>query len=392
MIMPDISPPNLTTIKRGALAELSPLVPAAPEETPRLSDLSRLTLSHTETDLPEHHLVYMLLVDLLEFYDHGRAENTLWSIPIKLRNTIFVLEFGKSGFRWFTNGGRTSETHAMVSEIVKCITLAVAKSSDYFQWQADVAAKGSNLTIENRSIQLYDRYLYFYHLYESKCESILEKQTKVAGTRLEQIEDLFGLQLLKQEASWIAQSAIEAFFGWTEHVFVQLAIFTSENMTGNRVVDLAHSNWQKKYERVFDMNDSTSKFHYLNLCEIRNSLRNPFAHGLIRKDFSGICFHSRIGAIPLNSRSHAAISSWWFSANVGASEKESLSKIADFIDHLWNEDRKLLEIYIQERGLPLVLTMTCDGTYSRALESEESMLDLVEGLTNHMDQVDNMDF
>jgi hypothetical protein len=50
------------------------------------------------------------------------------------------------------------------------------------------------------------------------------------------------------------------------------------------------------------------------------------------------------------------------------------------------------EIYIQQSGLPLILTMASDGSYAEAMSSVQKMTAFVELLTEKVDQAANMDW
>jgi hypothetical protein len=45
--------------------------------------------------------------------------------------------------------------------------------------------------------------------------------------------------------------------------------------------------------------------------------------------------------------------------------RDAIALIHDFIVHLWSGDLAPAKIYIQESGLPMVLTQSTDGTYAR---------------------------
>ena len=165
----------------------------------------------------------------------------------------------------------------------------------------------------------------------------------------------------------------------------------SMNLTGKQVIMFSSSNWHAIYKRVFDMSDAVSRAHYSGLCEIRRSIRNALTRGLIGEDQTDMFFSSPIGGIPLRMRPDELSVSWKFEGDGSVSKQKALSRIQCFINHLWDGDRELLAIYLQERGLDLYLRMTSDGTYSRALESEVAMTNLVDGLGYHEDRFVNMD-
>lgn len=54
---------------------------------------------------------------------------------------------------------------------------------------------------------------------------------------------------LRRQAQWLALSAVEAFFSWTEHVLIHLAILNGKAKTGREVADLADSDRATKFKK-----------------------------------------------------------------------------------------------------------------------------------------------
>ncbi|MFY1079783.1 hypothetical protein ACNF5D_27450, partial [Escherichia coli] len=64
----------------------------------------------------------------------------------------------------------------------------------------------------------------------------------------------------------------------------------------------------------------------------------------------------------------------------------------DFITYLWSGERAPAERYIQQSGLPLILTYAHDGTYSRAMNSMEDMVSFVRHISGEFDRAADMDW
>lgn len=73
---------------------------------------------------------------------------------------------------------------------------------------------------------------------------------------------------------WYAQDAIEAFFSWTEHAFIHLAIPQGRLTVGTQVAELADDNWNAKFKAALNICDKETKVHYAKLLELRLQLRN----------------------------------------------------------------------------------------------------------------------
>ncbi|MEZ5690266.1 MAG: hypothetical protein R3D71_01205 [Rickettsiales bacterium] len=97
---------------------------------------------------------------------------------------------------------------------------------------------------------------------------------------------------LRKKSKWLAQAAIDAFFSWTEHIFIHIAILEGKLSTGSEVAALAGKDWGEKFKTAFDVNDKVTKKHFDILISIRRQLRNFMAHGSFGKQGEAFSFHS----------------------------------------------------------------------------------------------------
>ena len=97
--------------------------------------------------LPEHYLVYFLLVDLLGFKTLGRHEKLAWSIPVELEGQVLFIEHRKLGLGVFTPGGiGAEETEPTAKEVVRLVNRGIRAARPYFDWRAEQAVNNSELT------------------------------------------------------------------------------------------------------------------------------------------------------------------------------------------------------------------------------------------------------
>jgi hypothetical protein len=50
--------------------------------------------------------------------------------------------------------------------------------------------------------------------------------------------------------SWLALAAIDAFYAWTEHIFIHIAILQGRITTGTELADLAGAEWNVKFKHA----------------------------------------------------------------------------------------------------------------------------------------------
>lgn len=387
----------------AALGELTPAgAPQSPQEPKALLLSSRTNGGRT---LPPYYLVYFLLVDLLEFPHMGQWEKTAWTVPVRYKGRLYGIEHRKMGLGVFApnldpdarmSGKPTEDQEVDASAIASLIAKAVDGAAAYFEWRAEQAASGTELNVLNKGPRLFERYEYFRDRYISlkkeaedrKDERQVTKRTLEDGTQYESW--LLPSYTLRNEADWNAQAAVEAFFSWTEHVFIHLAILQGHASTGDDVARLAGADWKAKFKAALDVNEKPTKRHYEALLDLRAQIRNFMAHGSFGKRGEAFRFHSGAGAVPLlltADQQHR----YSLTGKQAFTEAWAISEIEDFIDHLWSGPRAPAKYLIMSE-LPSILTLTQDGTYRKAMMSEDAMREFVDDMARQFDNAANMDW
>ncbi len=355
--------------------------------------------------LPPYYLVYFLLVDLLDFPYMGQWEKSAWTVPVRYQGRLYGIEHRKMGLGVFApslnpkarmSGSPTEEQEVDAKEVAALITKAVAVATPYFEWRAEQAASDNKLNVLNKSSSLFKRYEHFRDRFRQlsaeaesrKDERYIPKKVLEDGA---EVTDGYSLYYsLRQEAKWTAQAAIEAFFSWTEHVFIHLAILKGRAHTGNDVAELAGSDWRTKFKAALDVSDAETKDHYDALLALRAQSRNFLAHGAFGKRGEAFHFHSGAGAVPV-LLTDDQLHRYSLNGKPGFDENWAIDEIETFIEHLWSGTRAPAKHYI-DSSLPSILMLVEDGTYASAMKSEDSMKDFVEYLTREFDNAANMDW
>lgn len=399
-------PPEMEAIRESALEALGELEPAG---SPRSEAEKRGFILSSRTNagrnLPPYYLVYFLFVDLLGFPRLGQWEKVAWSVPVRYRGRLYLIEHRKLGLGIFAptlepnariSSSPSPEAEADANEVAHLIKKGVTAAEDYFQWRAEQAAAGSMLNVLNNSDALFDRYLFFRDRFRALSEEgeLRQHERNVKTTTLEDgtvvRETSFPSSQLMREATWNAQSAIEAFFSWTEHAFIHLAILQGRLNTGDEVARMAEADWKKKFKAALDVTDPKTKSHYDCLLDLRAQIRNFMAHGAFGKRGQAFRFHSGAGAVPV-LLTHRQAHRYSLTGQPDFDESRAMLEIEEFIVHLWSGSREPARLYIHS-SLPSILTFVGDGTYARAMTSVEEMEGLVEHLTMESDRAANMDW
>ena len=340
--------------------------------------------------------MYFLLVDLLGFPHAGKQEKTAWSVPVDWKGRGFLIEHRKMGLGVFAQDVERDEPAAQ--QLVIRIRKAVRAAQPFFEWLAGEAVSRSAVNVVNNASSLYGRYEFLRDSYHAKCDEYERRKTERVVTHVTTpdggtwTQSSFPAFHLIAESNWLAISAVEAFFSWTEHIFIHVALMTGRKSTAIEVTEIAEAEWSVKYQSALDLTDSAAKAHYDRLVSLRKELRNYVAHGAFGKQGEAFYFHSSVGAVPVLLPHKAGSRKFKLAQGLSFDASAAFIVMEDFIAHLWSGGRAPAERYIQQSELPLILTHVHDGTYARAMNSVEDMEEFVRHLSAKFDRAADMDW
>lgn len=391
--MPETIPAHLEPVREKCRAALGKLRPTDQHSKAPKDFLFNAKWTDASKGLPKPYLIYFLMVDLLGFKDLGQFEKVAWSIPVDYEGDAYLLEHRKFGCGVFAADLPAQEPQAM--EIVKLLKRAVKTAAPYFEWKAGRAADASHLNVVNHSIPLFQRYEYFLSAYQSKSAEAEARKDEICSSKGDNgnWERVWRpAAVLEREAKWMALATIEAFFSWTEHIFIHIAILHGRVTTGKDVAKLAESDWSEKFKSALSLEDPVAKRLFDLLLAVRRQLRNSVAHGSFGKNGEAFTFHSSAGAVPLLLPHQRAKQAFRFGDGVSVVDAEAIATLEDFVRHIWTDEREQAKMYVQDSGLPLILTLAADGTYAQAMRSVEEMDVFLNDLGRRFDDAANMDW
>ncbi len=406
-------PKELEPIRNAARWAINPLKPAdASTKAPNRDFLFTAVRSDAGRSLPPYYLVYFLLVDLLGFKNLGQFEKVSWSIPVDLDGVAYLIEHRKFGVGVFIQNKDTDEPQAQ--RIVSLVSKGVRAAAPFFKWMAEAAIQNDKLNVQNASNRLFARFLYFRDAFLAatveatalrKDDEAERKQRELSIYWYRSLKNAQNLSLREkiekfkgpavrasEKASWLALGVIDAFFSWTENVFIHIAILQGNITTGSQLKELVGAEWGTKYKAVFDLSDKESKKHFDELSTLRRQLRNFVAHGAFGKEGKAFHFHSGAGAVPVVLDYSRAKPQFSLSPKLAFEDETAIIVIGRFVDYLWTGKRAPARIYIEESELPLILTRAADGSYAAAMTSVDDMREFVEHLQAEFDRAADMDW
>ncbi len=386
---------DIEKIRKAASEAIYPIRPVDEETMADGNFLFNAKRTNAGRQLPPYYLVYFLLVDLLIFRDLGQFEKIAWSVPIDFKGKAFLIEHRKFGVGVFAQDLTEDEPNAEI--IVSLVRKGVKAAEPYFDYLAEKAVNGSKLNVRNNSNKLYERYEYFMGEYklmanEAKARSEEKVNDKVDVTTGITTSDHFPAFELRRKSRWLALATIDAFFSWTEHVFIHISILTGKISTGMEVAELAESDWYTKYKHAIGIDDPPAKTFYDKLALIKRQLRNFIAHGAFGKRGEAFSFHSGAGAVPVLLPHKGGTNRFTLTDDLAFDDSFAMDVIEEFIRFIWTGNRGPAKVYIEDNSFPTILPWAADGTYQKAMLSNDSMEELSEYLSYQIDQSANMDW
>lgn len=388
-------PAEFESVRSAALRALGPVRQADKATKAEKSFLFDAKRTDAGKNLPPYYLVYFLFVDLLGFKDLGQWEKVSWSVPLDFNGEAFLVEHRKLGLGLFARDPATQEADA--KSIVIRIQKAVKAARPFFDWLANQAVAASKVNVHNNSAPLYGRYEFLLGTYRAKHdEAELRKDEKIVKKGKTEhgmwTHVSFPASQLQREASWLALSVIEAFFSWSEHVLIHLALLSGKIASAEEIAFLAGAEWSRKFQAAIDIDNPTAKSQFDRMVSIRQDLRNHVAHGAFGKQGEAFSFHSGAGAAPVLLPHKRGSNHFTLDRGLEFDTKAAITAIEQFVEFIWSGDRAPAKLYIQDSYLPIILTYAANGTYAQAMTSTEEMNSFITHLSHEVDRAANMDW
>lgn len=381
--------------KNKALNILSPIIQANDKTIASKNFLFTGHRSDAGRLLPEYYLIYFLLADLLEFKNLGQFEKIAWSFPIDYNGRAFLIDYRKFGVGVFIQDKKKDEEIA--KDIVKKINAAIKSIRPFYDFIAEEAVNKSQFNITNNNTTLYERFKFLLKLYKNELKKYVKHKGKVKtkSGKTSYGEYWYSVSLdypYYEKANWLAISCIEAFFSWTEHLFIHLAVVQGHICDGKQVSNLIEDEWKTKFTTaITDKNSETIRF-YNELLIIRQQLRNFVAHGAFGKNGNAFSFHSKTGAVPVLMRHKKQRNKFSLQGELSFKESEVIKLIEEFIKFLNNGPLAPVMHYTQDQGLPTILPYAANGTYKRAIKDMKTIKAFSRNLIMKIDNASNMDW
>lgn len=381
---------------------MSPIKEAANSKIDIYEIVSLGVKSESSYLLPTYYLLYFLLHDLLEFRNFGRFEKISWTFVLDYKDRIFIIQHTKFGMRIYLQDPNNDESFAR--QLAIKLKKTVKGIKEYFNFRAEEAVKSSKLNVENLNEDLYDRYQYLRSLFEKEFKAYecwkdktryVEMPTytdKKTGITVIRTKIINHSQKHLRRLNWLSISCVEAFFSWTEHLFVHLAIIAEGLCNGEKVASLIGADWKDKFNSAISDESTEIKQLYDDLLIVRRQLRNFISHGAFGKDGNAFYFHSQVGAVPVIINNDNQGNKFSLHGSLSFDEREVMNHLDHFIKYLRTGKTGIAMLYTQDTALPSILTLASNGEYANAIKNPDSMIKFRERILHDFDTSMNMDW
>jgi hypothetical protein len=343
--------------------------------------IDKYVASNLGVELPPSYMVFFMLVHLKKFpYEYQPIEKVLWEVHFKYQGIPFYFTERKFGFRLMAG----TEDDKVIIALLKRISSAV-KIVDRMigPLLKEIVNKG-DITFQNQIVFLTDRYKYF----KNKASSLYDKSKNIESSSNGSIIQHW--QIVK-ECFYYTQAMLDAYFSYQEHLLVLLLPFCDIDKEKDSVSEFIYKDWSEKFNKVFNPNkDPEMMRHYDNLREIKEKLRNKYAHGgFEKKNGSLYAKVDGLGFIPVHmnrSNGFSLVSDLEFNFT------EICRVIDEFEIYLSRSNNWSRPIKIIQSGLDIYFDEYHKEEYKEAIKSDEKLEEYIEYQLYLEDRYANMDW
>lgn len=388
-------PAEMQPVHARALRALRDVRPANTQTQAPADFWSKAQRTDAGRRLPEYYVVYFLLVELLGFPHEGPEEKVAWTIPLDFRGSLFTIEHRKMGLGLFHP--EPERVAAEATEIVNRIHKATKEAQPFFDWLADTQVAQSAMNVANHSQPLYERYRYLRELAQQHFEALEQRKAErlaaaAAKTDLSQVvEQWMASRFTEPQPDWLALSAVEAYFSWTEHALIHLAILQGRITTGAEVATLAGGDWTGKFKAAVELTEPGANTLLDRILAVRQDLRNHVAHGAFGKQGEAFSFHSPAGAVPVLLPHRTGPKHFRFGHGLDFDAYQVFQVLDDFEAFMFKGVRAPAREFLLDNRYSTVLTMA-KSTYVVAMRSPEDMSEFLRYWGEEVDRSANMDW
>jgi hypothetical protein len=332
------------------------------------------------TRFPVPELLLVLLREILGFPWSGTGEKVRWTIYFDVAGKAFAIELAKFGLRLYYPAGDT----AAISRVLGQLEAALGKLEKLMQPYAEERIRTGNVTLANRSSHFRGRYEFF----RSKAQTAYRAANRRRPGRRKVkspddqeggvssiFEEIFKGLEKENHGFFYSVAMVDAYFSYLEHQLVLLRAFQGTALGPTTVAEILAARWDDKLRLVLGKDAVTHAKLVGEMRQLKERIRNPFAHGGVENDGGSIYFHvPGVGVIPGNmSRTRTSTHFKWIP--VEAPDHDRACALFDSLDQVLQAGRLKRAARIVEAGVDAAWDRDSMAQYRRLNRQSEATLE-----------------
>ena len=291
----------------------------------------------------------------------GHGDKVRWSIYFTVSDVPICLELAKFGMRIW----HPKEDQPNKKRIIGQLQSALRRLEEHLMPLIDASINDGEVTVANHSSEFRDRYEFFREkagLSYAEAAAVEAKKEESIGARKKKSDEIGTITALlggfgevmrnRREGFYYSVSMIDAYFSYLEHRTTLLRAFIGKPIDKGNFKTILGAKWDDKL-RMIAPSPTSREFQTLlgRLRELKERIRNPFAHGGVENDGGSIfCHIPNVGAIPGNL-SRIKNSARFRFIPVDTEDHTSVCELFDDVDSFLSKDQLAIPCALAEGGV-----------------------------------------
>lgn len=275
-------------------------------------DQSRYDISSSrpdKRDFPVPELILFMMRNVMGWGWSGHGEKVRWTVYGSFKGFPVLFEHRKFGFAIGIKGGDANDRQRLIKQLKTALRHVETFLAPIAKHQVSLG----EVSIANKFSEFHGRYRFF----REKADKAYAKAEmrpnirKIKGRKVTEynlmssfMSDITSsmnrMMKANHEGFYYSTAMVDAYFSLLEHRLVLLRAFSGKPLAPGELLEFLGGKWDTKLNQI--VSDATLSAKPLGkMRDIKESIRNPFAHGGFENDGGSIFFHlPRVGAIPTN--------------------------------------------------------------------------------------------
>lgn len=245
---------------------------------------------------PVPELVLFVFRDLLGIEGYGPFEKMRWGVAFLFNRHGFAFEYRKFGLTLAHEDKPGREAAALIEDLLDRTRRAVRVAERVLESSAQAAAATGEVAVANHYRSLRDAYRFFRRRARDAYGAPDPEPTRDAQGRIVS----FPFMQQEREGGYFSSAMMDAYFSTLEHLAVIAFAFSGKDVTGGRLLDFLSCSLSDKLKKLLSPHtDARAKRELELLRDVRETWRNPLAHGGIEKGVGSLLFRvPGLGTVP----------------------------------------------------------------------------------------------